>query len=320
MGYSKEQYFATLSPMLAMNRFTHTAHSSLFIAIVIFFCLTQLSGCGAIGRGLLRHRDGPPSRDIDVSQIKDAIPRVEPHHPYGTKDYVLGGRRYKVLKNSKGYVKTGYASWYGTSFHGKHTATQEKYNLYAMTAASKELPLPSYAEVVNLRNGKKVIVRVNDRGPFHGKRIIDLSYAAAKKLGFADHGVAPVRVTAIDPKAWKTNLAHDDCSRHSVKTSASHDDHSQLSTKPSIKPTIKPDSFAQENQLFLQLGAFSSEKNAQSLADRIRTVVGHDHGIAVLSRSNIYKLRLGPLANLEDGKKLKGLLETKGFTDVMFIR
>ena len=288
--------------MRVINRFTYTKHSSQFIATVVFFCLTQLSGCVAIKKSTPSHRDGPPLQDIDVSGIKDAVPRVEPYHPYGTRDYVVNGKKYRVLKSSKGYVKTGYASWYGSKFHGRHTSTQERFNLYAMTAASTELPLPSYVEVVNLHNGKKIVVRVNDRGPFYGNRILDLSYAAAKKLGFAEEGVAPVKITAIDPKNWqmngKTNVALSGSNQNSTRSSNS----------------------TQENRLFLQLGAFSNEKNAQTLAHRIRTIVGHDHRVTVLCRSNVYKLQLGPFVTLEDGKKLKELLETKGFTDLIFIR
>jgi rare lipoprotein A len=173
------------------------------VVFMFAFCLTQLSGCGVTGKAPTHHTDGPPSVDIvNVEKISDAVPRVEPYHPYGTRNYVVGGRSYSVLKNAKGYVKSGYASWYGSKFHGRHTSTQERFNLYGMTAASRELPLPSYAKVTNLRNGKTVVVRVNDRGPFHSKRILDLSYAAAKKLDFVDRGTAPVKIEVIDPKAW----------------------------------------------------------------------------------------------------------------------
>lgn len=144
--------------------------------------------------------DGPPKKDIALHSIKDAVPKVEPYHPYGRRNYCISGRKYKVLQSAKNYNKYGYASWYGTNFHGNYTATQERYNLYEMTAASKELPLPSYVEVTNLENGKRAVLRVNDRGPFHSNRILDVSYAAAKKLGFVNEGVARVKIIGIDPR------------------------------------------------------------------------------------------------------------------------
>ena len=121
--------------------------------------------------------------------------------------YVVFGKRYYPINSSKNFVETGIASWYGTKFHGRKTSSGEPYSMYKMTAAHKTLPLPTYVEVTNLENGKKVIVKVNDRGPFHEDRIIDLSYAAAMKLGYGDKGTAKVKVRAIDPRAPKQYLA-----------------------------------------------------------------------------------------------------------------
>ena len=128
-------------------------------------------------------QDGPPSKNIDVTQIPNAVPKAEPKSQYGNpSSYTVNGKTYYVLKNAQGYDKKGIASWYGTKFHGQLTSTREPYNMYAMTAASTELPLPTYVRVTNLENGRQVIVKVNDRGPFDKDRIIDLSYVAAKKL------------------------------------------------------------------------------------------------------------------------------------------
>ncbi|MBY0544396.1 MAG: septal ring lytic transglycosylase RlpA family protein [Gammaproteobacteria bacterium] len=143
--------------------------------------------------------DGPPTSSIDVASIPDAIPTPQPLSATGNPPYYdVDGKRYFVLKSSKGYAQEGTASWYGTKFQGKRTSSGEPYNMFAMTAASPNLPIPSFVQVINMKNGKKVVVKVNDRGPFHEGRIIDLSYAAAKKLGVFDHGTAKVKVVAID--------------------------------------------------------------------------------------------------------------------------
>ena len=138
---------------------------------------------------------------FDPSEIPDAVPpESEPLSRYGNAaEYMVFGRTYSVLESSEGYDEVGEASWYGEQFHGRPTSSQEPFDMYAMTAAHKSLPVPSYVEVENLGNGRKAVVRVNDRGPFHEGRIIDLSYAAALKLGVVGPGVARVRVRAVGP-------------------------------------------------------------------------------------------------------------------------
>ena len=144
--------------------------------------------------------DGPPSYDVDVSNIPNAVPKVEPKSAYGNPNsYMVKGATYYPLMSSKGFTQTGLASWYGTRFHEKDTSSREPYDMFAMTAAHKTLPLPTYLIVTNLENGRRVIVRVNDRGPFYSNRIIDLSYTAAKKLGIYPKGTARVKIEAIDP-------------------------------------------------------------------------------------------------------------------------
>jgi len=159
-----------------------------------FILLTLLSGCAT------HRKDGPPSFYVDETKIPNAVPKKEPLSKYGNKPvYYVFGQRYYVLPTSKNYEERGIASWYGTKFHSRHTSNGEHYNMLAMTAAHKSLPLPTYVEVTNLANHKKVIVKVNDRGPFESHRLIDLSYVAAKKLGMLGHGTAYVDVRAIDP-------------------------------------------------------------------------------------------------------------------------
>jgi rare lipoprotein A len=148
------------------------------------FCLLVLSGAlsGCHIPFIGHTQDGPPHRDVDVSNIPNAVPRDLPKSPYGNpKRYTVNGVTYHVLPTAKNYQATGIASWYGKKFHGRLTSTRERYNMFAMTAASPVLPIPSFVRVTNLRNGRSVIVKVNDRGPFAPNRILDLSYAAAKK-------------------------------------------------------------------------------------------------------------------------------------------
>ncbi len=147
------------------------------------------------------HKDGAPWWDVDVSRIPDATPTLH-SGPYKANPYTVLGKTYFPMQESKTYVASGTASWYGTKFHGQNTANGEVYDLYGMSAAHKTLPLPSYVRVTNLDNNKSVVLRVNDRGPFYSDRIIDLSYAAAKKLGYAETGTARVKVEGIDPQQW----------------------------------------------------------------------------------------------------------------------
>ncbi|WP_312359616.1 septal ring lytic transglycosylase RlpA family protein, partial [Stutzerimonas balearica] len=156
---------------------------------------------GAAGSYARPHKDGAPWWDVDVSQIPDATPM--PHYgPVKANPYTVLGKTYYPMNDGRRYAEVGTASWYGTKFHGQATANGETYDLYGMSAAHKTLPLPSYVKVTNLDNGRSVTLRVNDRGPFYSDRIIDLSFAAAKKLGYAESGTARVKVEGIDPEQW----------------------------------------------------------------------------------------------------------------------
>jgi rare lipoprotein A len=139
---------------------------------------------------------------LDLAEIPDAIPQQEFKSPSGNPDtYAIDGVTYRVMDTSAGYREVGLASWYGGYFHGRRTSSGDVYDMYRMTAAHKSLPLPTYVRVTHQGNGRSVVLRVNDRGPFVEDRIIDLSYAAAAKLGMADSGTAPVEVVALDPPA-----------------------------------------------------------------------------------------------------------------------
>lgn len=285
--------------------------------IILGFSLLQLSGCSSIPH---KHTDleqrydqeydsAPHNRDIDASKICDAKPRHEPYHPYGAKDYVVRGRKYRVLKDHRGYVKKGYASWYGTKFHGKHTSIQETYDLYGMTAASTELPLPSYAKVTNLQNGRTVIVRVNDHGPFHSKRIIDLSYAAAKKLDFAEKGIAQVKVEAIDALKWNRNK------KNRVKSAVIYASNKKQDSN--LAQSVQSEMSEVTNPIFLQLGAFSQLANAEQLFEKANQVT--DKPIHIEHKDSLYRVHIGPLASAAQTDELKQLLENEGFEQVTVI-
>lgn len=167
---------------------------------VMISCLFMVACSHTPSRYSQRH-DSAPTRLPTAAELKNAIPVQEPASAQGNRDYEVRGQYYQVLDSAEGFVERGMASWYGNKFHGHLTSNGEYYDMYSMTAAHKHLPLPTYVRVTNLNNDKSVVVRVNDRGPFHPERIIDLSFAAAYKLDMLDNGTAEVQVEAIDFKA-----------------------------------------------------------------------------------------------------------------------
>jgi rare lipoprotein A len=250
-------------------------------------------------------QDRAPDRAVDVSDVKDAIPRVEAKSRYGNPDsYVVLGKRYHTLASSKGYSERGIASWYGTKFHGHRTSSGEPYDMYQMSAAHKTLPLPCYARITNLGNGKSVMVKINDRGPFHDNRIIDLSYAAASRLGILGTGTGLVEVQTIDPSSHNPEPA-----RRSV-----------LSSKPKVAATQAVDNTEHENtehksSLYLQVGAFLSRGNAERLKTRLSSTelpgnLQIREGMS--NRKPIYRVRIGPLASVETADKLTQFLADQG--------
>jgi len=170
--------------------------------LLVAFVVTALAGCNLEPRHIGDTRDDGPGGPLpsNPDRIADARPRSEPLNPGANSPYTILGRKYVPYQSLTPYRARGIASWYGRKFHGKPTSSGERYDMYAMTAAHTILPIPSYARVTNLSNGRSVVVRVNDRGPFHSERIIDLSYAAAYKLGYVNAGSASVEVEAILPR------------------------------------------------------------------------------------------------------------------------
>ena len=172
------------------------------------FAVLLLAACAGDEKKDTESADGPSSRHITADDVHDAVPKDEPLARYGNHSpYTVLGKTYTVLPSSKGYHERGIASWYGSKFHGRRTSSGELYDMHLATAAHKSLPLPTYAEVTNLDNGRKMIVKVNDRGPFHDDRLIDLSYTAASKLDILATGTGMVEVRAIDTGELPPTLA-----------------------------------------------------------------------------------------------------------------
>lgn len=246
--------------------------------------------------------DGPPLEEVDVTHIPNAIPRLEPLSRYGNPpSYTALGKRYSVMPKSQGYQAQGTASWYGKGFHGRRTSSGEPFDMFAMTAAHRSLPLPTYAIIKNLHNGKEIIVKINDRGPFVQDRLIDLSYAAAKKLAFHQNGIAKVKITAIDPLKWNNATFH---TKINTQTIAKSNPVKKAPQKPP-NPTV----IAQANKkIYLQLGVFNEKSNAQKLADRAALLAAL-HSVDILphqvSNKNLYKVRLGPLKSKADAQKIQ---------------
>lgn len=230
--------------------------------------------------------DGPPNVPFDVDALPELVPRDEPLARYGNHSpYEVLGHRYKVLSRSAGYVERGTASWYGTKFHGRLTSTREPYDMYQFSAAHKTLPLPSYVRVTNLENGKSVVVRVNDRGPFHENRLIDLSYAAAVRIGVWPKGTGMVEVRLLD------------------------------GSSPEPKPLRAVPAADSHSRVFVQLGAFADQGNADRIVQRIaRTGLGRADIVTTRIDSRaIHRVRIGPLDSVEAADALVVRLEKLGF-------
>ncbi len=251
-------------------------------------------------------KDSAPDENLDWSKIPDAVPKWEPRARYGNHSpYKVLGQTYQVLPSSTGYREQGIGSWYGKKFSGRATSSQEPYDPYAMTAAHKTLPLPTYVRVTNLDNGKQIVVRVNDRGPFHEGRIIDLSFAAAHKLGYANKGTARVRVEAIDPREPGVEIP---------PTPASLE-------LPPATPVPVPS--VSNNQIYLQVGAFTDVNTAIRLQQKIMQATHAPVGIfsqAEKGRNDVHRVRVGPFATEQNAQQTAQLIREAGLGSPLLIR
>jgi rare lipoprotein A len=266
-----------------------------WLLLPVAACLLLLAGCALVtGR---KPGGGPqpppvsvpvppPAVPPDLASIPDAVPRIEPRSRNGNPPfYDVLGRRYTVLASAQGYVERGVASWYGPGFHGGSTSTGEPYDMYAMTAAHKTLPIPCYARITNLANGRTVVVRINDRGPFVANRLIDLSYTAAAKLDMLRGGTAMVEVRVVTPD----------------------DPPSPAFTRANQTPPPT---------LYVQAGAFAVPANAQGLLARLQAAgMNNVFVLPPLPGHHLYRVRVGPVGSVADFDVLAAKLATLGVPD-----
>lgn len=316
-------------------------HTVLRLGRLVCVCLVValLAACsgGARRGGGYYLDDGPdanPPANLDA--VPDAVPKIEPFAPSNSKPYMVFGKTYTPDVSGGPYKKQGRASWYGKKFHGNSTANGERYNMYGMTAAHPTLPLPSYARVTRVSNGKSVVVRVNDRGPFLNDRVIDLSYVAAYKLGMLGPGSAEVVVERITPdqiRNWQSTPATMNVAAASnppvqpvavtqsvaattppiEPTQASYGSDTTaplalaaasiptpVAARPNVSAPVPPP--AVPGSMYLQLGAFSDASKAQALAARVSSQIPADLGASVRveqTATNLHRVRIGPFASRE---------------------
>jgi len=234
------------------------------LALLLVFVL--LASCSTEPPKVEEPPDGPSTIDIKAKDVADAVPVAEPLARYGNHSpYEVFGKKYYVMKTSEGYHEKGIASWYGSKFHGRRTSSGEPYDMHLATAAHKTLPLPTYAEVTNLDNGKKVIVKINDRGPFKHDRLIDMSYGAALRLGMTGTGTARVEVRAIDVSEAMTAVTY---------TAANE---------------ARP---ADSAGTWLQAGAYSKRDGAEQLAGRLQRA--SINPVSIHDAGDLFRVWLGP--------------------------
>lgn len=291
--------------------------------------------------------DNPPT---NLADVPDAQPKLEPLHPFANKPYVALGQNYEPQADIKTYNKNGRASWYGRRFKGKKTSSGEPYDMYAMTAAHPTLPIPSYVKVTNLTNGKSVVVRVNDRGPFHADRIIDLSYAAAYKLDYIDKGTARVNVELIVPEENALQIAQSGKSskatiaatktqpvvenpvntqiaqvdapppQTAITTATSND---ALHIPPPSLPGVAEasnstpalavtDKSNDSKNIFLQLGVFSSAINAENFKSFVQhEIQALTDRLTILESQGKFRLNTGPFTSMEEARRLADKIASK---------
>lgn len=290
------------------------------IALALALTSFILSGCSLTrrqaavepaARSTIPSGSNVPSVPPDVMNIPDAVPRAEPRGTRGNPPfYEVFGKRYYVMASSEGWVERGTASWYGPGFHAASTSLGEPYDMYAMTAAHKTLPIPCYAEVTNTRNGRKVIVRINDRGPFVGDRIIDLSYTAAAKLDMLLQGTAPVEVRVITP------------GRSGAGSAVPPVPSTAPATPPPVTvvnaPAAKPPGVT---AMFIQAGVFSDHENARRRVEQLLAAGIELASLDDMQRADrtLHRVRIGPFATVEEYDLNVERLKKLGITDTRLL-
>lgn len=247
---------------------------------VIAGLIIGLNGCSIHNGRYQQRHDSTPQRLPTAAELHDAVPKPEPQSRGGNKHYTVRGKSYQVLANADGFKQRGIASWYGNKFHGHLTSNGEIYNMYSMSAAHKSLPLPTYLKVKNLANNKSVIVRVNDRGPFHDNRIIDLSYSAAYKLDMLTTGTAEVEITAI------TDFRHQ-------------------------QNTLQIANNNESTTTYIQIFATESQTLAQKTANGLSAL--YQQPVSWQQADGVYRIKMGPFAQETDITQLLITLKQNGY-------
>ena len=276
--------------------------------LVALGCLLMLAACGST-----KVKDGPPRSGSAAGQQLpgDPSPRPEARSRYGNGPvYEVLGKRYTVMPSASGYKERGVASWYGHKFHGNLTSNREVYDMHAMTAAHKTLPLPTYVRVRNLSNGRTIIVRVNDRGPFVHNRIIDLSYSAAKKLDMIGSGTSLVEVEAI---------TFDE--QPGVRSAAPATKPAATAAPPASAATPPPAASEETAKVYAQVGAFGSRDNADRRLALLQSGgIGSAFILEDLSSGNsLFRVRMGPIYNVEQYDTLVAELAKLGISDPIIV-
>jgi rare lipoprotein A len=262
--------------------------------------LTVLAGCA----GTPRREVAPATPPPNIPAVADAVPQPEARSPHGNPPfYDVNGQRYVILASADGFVERGVASWYGPDFHGKNTASGERYDMYAMTAAHRTLPIPCYARITNLANGRSVIVRINDRGPFASNRIVDLSYSAATKLDIVRPGTAFVELRTVG-------------SLSDVATSSAEGPPAPAPQPPAVSAPgpLEP---AAPLALYIQVGAFADPANAQRVLARLQNAqISNAFVLPTADAAHpLQRVRVGPIATVDQFDQLVAQLGTLGFAE-----
>ena len=281
--------------------------------VLLVVALLALPGCSLLRRAPEAPSPGAgvPAPPRDLAAIPDAVPRDEPRSRYGNPEtYEVFGKRYKVMKSAKGHVERGPASWYGPGFHAERTSSGEPYDMYAMTAAHKTLPIPCFVRVTNLQNGRSVVVRVNDRGPFVGDRIIDLSYTAAWKLDMLRAGTAKVEIRVLEPGHRAPPPP--------VVAAAAVTAAAPVAAAAALPAPVTPSApSATGGGRMLQVGAFGSRANAEALVTRLQAsgIGGASVSEASVAGRTLFRVRVGPVADAEQATQLADRLRAAGIPD-----
>jgi rare lipoprotein A len=278
-------------------------------ALPLFLAALLVASCGFLQKkgeappsGKYYSDDGPPESVPDnLAAIPNAVPRDEPFHRFANRPYTVFGRTYVPVVNKERTRERGIASWYGRKFHGQKTSSGETYDMFAMTAAHPTFPIPSYARVTNVKTGQWAVVRINDRGPFHSNRIIDLSYAAAARIGIVSAGSGLVDVERV------------------FESPEPSEPPQQVLPPPKTVAAETPVVVAEASGMWLQLGAFSSREGAESFRDRVaRELSWNNEPVQLSAREGMQRVRLGPYRNRDEALAIADKVrQTLGFAPTL---